>query len=46
MRVGFAEAVYSVGEDQQSLSVCVDLTGQTDIPLVISVFSNEGQNYK
>lgn len=45
VRVGFAEAVYSVGEDQQSLSVCVDLTGQTDIPLVISVFSNEGQNY-
>lgn len=45
VRVGFAEASYNIREDQQSLPVCVDLTGQTEIPLVISVVFNEGQKY-
>lgn len=42
--IGFPETSYTIREDQQSLSVCVDLIGQTGISLLISIIFNQGGN--
>ena len=35
--IGFEEASYVIGEEQQNISVCVNLTGQTEIPLLLNI---------
>lgn len=44
MTVGFAEANYDIQEGDGSVTVCVDLTGQINIPLTLSIFA-EGDKF-
>ena len=39
MTIGFVESSYAVGEEEESVSVCVVLTGQTEIALGISILT-------
>ena len=39
MTIGFVESSYAVGEEEESVPVCVVLTGQTEIALGISILT-------
>ena len=39
MIIGFVESSYAVGEEEESVSVCVVLTGQTAIALGITILT-------